>query len=99
MLAASGSGRRGGGAPRGPHIDLTLAPDDDDDEVVVVMTKPGVLRPPAVKRPRPAQPKAPPVAVMPTWAAPVRPPSPERETRKCPVCLDKMEEMATTPCG
>lgn len=97
---ASGSGgRNAGGANLKAHIDLSLA-DDDDDDVVVVMTKPGTLRQASIKRPRPALPKAPPVAAFPTWAAPPpRPPSPDKETRKCPICLEKMEEMATTPCG
>ncbi|KAG1678205.1 hypothetical protein FOA52_016142 [Chlamydomonas sp. UWO 241] len=88
-------------------------PRASDDDVVFVMSKPGPVRSPgALKRSRQlaaaaaaalagsskgAAALANPLAHLP--GAYRRPPSPDRGKAKCAICLDGMEQPASTPCG
>lgn len=101
------SSKSAGQAASRDVIDLSSAAEDDDD-VVVLCVKPGKRARPAVTgahRDLPAAqrfrfvPSPMPRALLAEQRAPApAPPSPETKF-KCPICLEAMEQMATTPCG
>eukprot|EP00877_Chromochloris_zofingiensis_P003335 jgi/Chrzof1/13001/Cz07g16010.t1 len=81
-------------------IDLVDA-DSDDDGVQVIGVKPGSRppsRPTAVKRHREVVASSKPALSFHQPPPAPRPPSPE-PGYKCPICLEAIDQMATTPCG
>ncbi|KAL6747387.1 hypothetical protein V8C86DRAFT_2911496 [Haematococcus lacustris] len=89
-------------------VDLTDAPDSDPDDVQITGEKRVAAAPPAPRlnlgpRHPPPQQAQQPTLVQPTWTQPPAvpvpaPPSPERGY-KCPICLDRSDNMSTTTCG